>query len=70
MALASLAVFKLLTATSYSSLACTILSFAALIISVGLNVDLADVLAAPEGNALPGSDGDALPGSDGDVIPG
>ena len=56
--------------TSYSLIASTILSFAALIISDGFNVDMIDVLPGLDGDVTPGPDGDVTPGPDGDVTPG
>ena len=56
--------------TSYSFIAFTILSLAALIISVGFNVDKTDVLPGPDGDVTPGPDEDVTPGPDGDVTPG
>ena len=56
--------------TSYCLIASTILPFAAVIISVGFNVDMTDVLPGPDGDVTPDPDGDVTPGPDGDVTPG
>ena len=53
--------------TSYCLIASTILPFAAVIISVGFNVDMTDVLPGPDGDVTPGPDEDVTPGFEGSV---
>ena len=67
---ASMAVLAWSANTSYCLIASTILPFAAVIISVGFNVDMTDVLPGPDGDVTPDPDGDVTPGPDGDVTPG